>query len=119
MTQSYGIKASRSGYPVLTASKRELAMSSEFNFMKIHASGTISIAGTSIDIAHGLGYKPSFAAWYGYPPQTEVIYPIPNSNDIWASFVAIWIDDTNLHIEISSKVEDPLIVYYIYSEELT
>ena len=79
MTQDYGIKASRSGYPVLTASKRELAMSSEFNFMKIHASGTISISGSSIDIAHGLKYKTAFSAWYGYPPQTSVIYPIPNS----------------------------------------
>ena len=119
MTQDYGIKTSRLGYDVLKASKRELAMSSEFNFMKIHASGTISITGTSVDIAHGLGYKPAFACWYGYPPQTAIIYPVPNKLDVWMANIAAWIGPTYLHIEISGKVENPLIVYYIYKEELT
>ena len=119
MTQNYGIKVSRMGYGVLTASKKELAMSSEFNFMKIHASGIISVTGVSVDIAHGLGYKPVFACWYGYPPQTAVIYPIPNMIDVWSANIAAWIGPTYLHIEMTGKVEDPLIVYYIYKEELT
>lgn len=119
MTQNYGIKVSRFGYDVKTASKKELAMSSEFNFLKIHASGIIDITGTTVNIAHGLGYIPAFACWYGYPPQTSVIYPIPNYSDVWFASVTAWADGTNLHIAIASKVEDALVVYYIYKEELT
>lgn len=119
MTQDYGIKVSRLGYDVTTSTdKRELSMSSEFNYFKIHATGNIDITGDSVDIAHGLSYIPAFAVWYGYPPQTSVIYPVPNNFDVNSSYVIAWADADYLHIEMFAKDTDPYLVYYIFKEEL-
>jgi len=119
MAQNHGIKVSRIGYDVRTASIKELAMSSKFNYLKIHASGIITITGNYVDIAHSLGYIPAFACWYGYPPQTSEIFPIPNCVDVWSAHAVAWADKTYLHIDLFGKVEDPLVVYYIYKEQIS
>jgi len=54
---NYGIKISKAGYDVKTASDINLIMSSKFNMLKTKMAGTFSEAGT---LAHGLGYVPIF-----------------------------------------------------------
>jgi len=62
----YGIKASRKGYDVDSASDKQLSFSSEWPLLPISAEGTYNIASgdqTYTIINHGLGYVPVFMCW--------------------------------------------------------
>ena len=60
----YGLKVSRPGYDVLTASDVQLAFSSKFNYFKIVTTGVVSLSVDSgagfftQNIAHGLSFVP-------------------------------------------------------------
>ena len=56
----YGIKISRSGFDVKTASDDKLSFSSEYKGLRIAQEGQVSLAagGNHIVIDHNLGYKP-------------------------------------------------------------
>lgn len=64
-----GAKVSRKGFPVETASDKQLAFSSDWPLLPIEAEGTYSIASGShtYDIfTHNLGYFPVFSVWAEY-----------------------------------------------------
>lgn len=63
---THGIKVSRNGFDVKTASDKQLAFSSEAPLLPIEAEGTYTIESGSktYDIyTHGLGYYPVFSVW--------------------------------------------------------
>ena len=55
----YGMKVSKDGYDVKTASVKDLVMTSKANQWKIHLTGTVT-GTTSQNVAHVLGYTPSY-----------------------------------------------------------
>lgn len=60
----YGIKISKSGFDVGTASNKDLAFSSSLDTLKVYSSGSINMtaAGTAT-ATHNLGYIPSFTSF--------------------------------------------------------
>jgi hypothetical protein len=95
MAKIYGVKASRQGFDVDTASDKQLAFSSQWPLLPIEAEGTKSVtASTAYDqtlYTHGLGYVPAFMVWFEISGKR---YPISNG-----TFLNIWVDDTELHID--------------------
>ena len=66
MSKTYGIKVSRKGYDVKTASDKQLAFSSQWPLLPIEAEGTYNIASgtqTYTIYNHNLGYVPVFMCW--------------------------------------------------------
>lgn len=62
----YGIKVSKEGFDIETASDDNLAFSSGFNHLKLHASGSVDISladgetvSDPVAVQHDLGYKPA------------------------------------------------------------
>lgn len=61
----YGFKISKPGFDVLTASIKDLIMTSKANQYKIHLKGTVNFTGAGTqNVAHGLAYTPAFIAFY-------------------------------------------------------
>lgn len=60
----YGIKISKDGYDVKTASVENLVLTSKANQFKIHLQGTLSFtASETRTVAHGLTYTPAYIAF--------------------------------------------------------
>jgi len=63
---NYGLKISKPGYDVSSASDSELVYSSKFDTLKVFSSGSGSItvpnpmAEQTVTITHNLGYRPAF-----------------------------------------------------------
>ena len=67
----WGIKVSRTGYDVKTATEDQLLMTSQNNSLKIDAVSLDTVAdGGSNDVAHGLSYIPVFLAFGEKPAQS-------------------------------------------------
>lgn len=108
----YGIKVSRPGFDVKTATPAQLAFSSKYQTLKVHSqhSGEIKDStGRTITIAHGLGYKPMFVV-HGevYPsdlPDTFFLAPYTEGGvyPLWASQTHLYAyaDNTNIYIKAS------------------
>lgn len=61
----YGLRVSKTGYDVKTATNTQLVYSSSFNNFKVYAAGTATLTLTggamnSVDITHSLGYVPAY-----------------------------------------------------------
>ncbi len=58
---NYGIKVSRDGYDIGSATDSQLALTSKLNIFKVkqEGSGTLA-AGANVDVTHSLGYVPHF-----------------------------------------------------------
>jgi len=73
----HGIKVSRQGFDVKTASDKQLAFSSEWPLLPIEAEGTFNMTiGNSYNevlYTHNLGYQPVFMAWYEISGQKYAI----------------------------------------------
>lgn len=61
----YGIKISKEGYDVNTATKDNLVMTSEANQFKIHMQGSITFTSNNqtSTVTHNLSYTPSYMAF--------------------------------------------------------
>jgi len=102
----YGIKVSRPGYDVKTATPEQLAFSSKYSTFKIHArdSGTVNSAsgGGLATIAHGLGYTPAFLVHVD-PGQLGRYCVAPYGTDD-KQLVYAYADSTNLYIKATANV---------------
>ena len=117
-----GIKVSKPGVNVSTATNDQLILNSDFNAFKIVASGTAVLtvpnpptAGTpyTVTIAHNLGYPPAYQAYMnghtamGYPVGSY--YPLPqytlndSSTGFWTirCIVMCWSDATNIYFQVT------------------
>lgn len=92
MAADYGIKISRDGFDVASATARQLAFTSKYPMFKEFMSGTgnITLPGTDVSvtvtITHSLGYRPAFFLFINMPAGTvlssalEGVYKVPNRN---------------------------------------
>ena len=119
MAKDYGIKISKPGFDVRTASDKDLVFSSKFDTFKVSVSGTGSFTADGTlqiaEIAHSLGYVPAFFvfsevhAGFG-EPSTGDFYMLPHSPpfSIGGSLVTdtliTSIDSTKLYIRMGSLV---------------
>jgi hypothetical protein len=123
MTAGYGIKISRPGFDVNTATPQQLAFSSQYQTFRIHAQGndTLTDSARTVTIPHNLGYVPFFLVHtqldsavatnsvvgdntdYFISPfriGSEIdVYEAENTHDIIA-----WADNTNLYVRARSNV---------------
>lgn len=62
---NYGIKISKDGFDVKTASIEDLILTSVANQFKIHLQGTLTFTASpqTKTVAHGLSYTPSYIAY--------------------------------------------------------
>jgi len=91
-----GIKVSRKGFDVKTASDKQLAFSSEWPLLPIEAEGTFDVtAGNSYDellYEHNLGYPPVFMYWVDDGTKKYPIGPVTITN-IYSDSTNLWIDE--------------------------
>lgn len=122
MTKHYGIKISKPGYDVKTATDNQLVFSSKFDTFRVHSTGTGSFTadGTTktATIAHSLGYTPAFMvfsevhAGFGNPT-TGDFYMAPHSppasigGSLVTDTIIASIDSSNLYIRLGSLVVAP------------
>ena len=105
---NYGIKVSKDGFDVKTATDVQLVMTSKSNLLKTKLTGTVTGTGT---VAHGLAYVPIFffiQKITGNNTRYTVCGSVPTS-----AFEAsgIYVDDTNLEYYADGR-------YYIFYQEL-
>ena len=99
---NYGIKVSKAGYDVLSASDDQLVMSSKFNMLKTSAVGTISGSG---NYAHGLSYTPAHFAI------TKQVGTYTRYSAVWGS-QNVGADGTNINNGSSNDVR-----YYVFYQQ--
>lgn len=141
-----GIKVSKVGTDVFTATDSQIIMSSAFNMFKIVSTGTITIPALSaasnssdtqtVEVQHGLGYAPIAIAWGTYDGN---IYPFNfttmelayNESDLGGRTIQVPIGRTKMFTNstklsfthflsnptASTKTLDPIdVTYYILQQ---
>lgn len=123
MTKGYGIKVSRPGFSVHTGNPEELAFSSAYKTLKIHAQGNGSLthSARTVTIAHNLGYVPFFLVHSQLDPavaSTTLVgsntdyfispFRLGTALDVWEAEnthdVIAWADTTNLYVRARANV---------------
>jgi hypothetical protein len=116
----YGMKVSKPGYDVKTASDKDLVFSSKFDTFRVAVTGTGSLTSDATNPktathAHGLGYTPAFIVYseihagFG-EPSTGNFYILPHSSPLHIGgsrpdeCIMASIDDTNLYIRMGFNV---------------
>lgn len=72
----YGMKVSKSGYDVKTATADNLILTSDYPFLKAYSQGSFSLSITDNNavtntITHDLGYHPAYLFYTMYDPNTS------------------------------------------------
>lgn len=122
MTLNYGMKVSKPGIDVKTATDPQLVFSSKFDTFRVHSTGigsfTANGALQTATIAHSLGYVPAFMvftevhAGFG-EPSTGKFYMSPHSppfsigGSLDTDTIIASIDGSNLRIRLGSLVVAP------------
>lgn len=119
---SYGIKISRDGFDVNSASDKELSVTSRYQTFTVFASGTQDITVTAgqfrngVTIPHNLGYVPAVQV---FSKDSTVDSFVNCPDDLGETFC--WIDDTNLYLEIQPTGSRPRTFnfkYYIFNNKI-
>lgn len=127
----YGLKISRPGYDVSTATAKQLAMTSKHKTFKVAAAGTQNVSLSTgwyrnqATIAHGLGYVPAFVV-YGKQSDESVYNHVPWTPafaDIGYYFLYAWADSTYLYLEAQYGFGSPdnltyNFKYYIFDNQI-
>jgi len=112
----FGIKISKDGYDVKTASITEQTFNSEKNCLKIVAEGSSSYTGTggSITIAHNLDYIPAWLVWYEVADSGKW-FPQYVTEDVSGKHVTVnpYTNSTNFVADISMDSSTTVLVYYV------
>jgi len=115
----YGLKVSRAGYNVSTATNKQLVFSSKFNTLKLYAQGSGSQAtgGGTVTIAHSLGYVPAFVVYSErefYPAGD--FYMMPDTRPIGGDVsITPFVGTTNLYIRFGADTTGLNYKYTIYT----
>ena len=130
----YGIKISKPGIDVNTATPQELAFSSKYKTLKIskRGNGTLTDSARTVTIPHGLGYVPFFLVHtqldssatseagditdYFISPyrlgSAIEVYEAENTHDVIA-----WADSTNLYIKARSNVGKEIYPVWTFGDD--
>ena len=116
----YGLKVSKDGYDVLTATDEELAFSTKYSLQKIFLQGNIIVVGTPStevisSVAHNLGYKPAFLVWVRdpYTANTPTILAVEANSHAY-------VDENNIYFRVfwnGGSDQNFLFFYYIFIED--
>ncbi len=90
----YGIKMSKPGVDVKTASDKDLSWSSDFKTFKVYKTVKITSVGTT---AHGLNYAPAFIAFRQEDTPVTGAWVCMQRGYQLGGRGAIQVDDTNIH----------------------
>jgi hypothetical protein len=111
-----GIKISKDGYDIKTATILQQSFNSEKNCLKIAAEGSSSYTGTggSITIAHGLSYIPAWLVWYEVDNSGKW-FPQYVTEDVSGKQVLVnpYTDSTNFVANITMDSSATVLVYYV------
>lgn len=111
---SQGIKVSQAGFPVGTASTKDLVFSSDENTFRVFASGAASIVAngsTQIGtITHNLGYRPAFdvyseAAVVGIANGLFTVCPFNSLSGVGDFGILPYVDENKLYIYFGADVD--------------
>jgi len=107
----YGIKISKSGFPVLTADKNDQIFNSEANSLKIWATGNVNISvsaasgfGTAT-VAHNLSYEPFFLVYFKLKHASKLWFQDSQDDSrLLANFNSGMVntDSTNLNLRVNT-----------------
>jgi len=116
----YGLKISKPGFDVFTAAAKDLAFGSQYDTLKVYASGTgdftSDFSTNQVDtISHGLSYRPAFVVYseihagFG-EPSTGLFYALPHSppfgigGSLVTQTIIAGVDASNLYIRLGAEV---------------
>jgi len=109
----FGMKISKQGFDVKTASNSNLIMSSAYNMLKIIATGTGVITAPAVgdvsyvDVTHGLGIRPVVIA-FGYPPAGGQFWGPDYSTSFPVVFygltAGLYVYDSFMQVQVSSTI---------------
>lgn len=108
--QDYGIRISKPGQNVLTATEQELYYSSRRDQLKVYMEGEVSITSSTKTITHNFGYTPFvmlFIKYNGY--STWEKYPSVGTTGYYVNDSVVYID---------GLANGDKIYYYIFIDEL-
>lgn len=111
MPFDYGIKVSKPGFDVFTATGNQLIFKSDTDLIKVVLSGTVSLSSTWTTIAHNLGYVPQFLVFVN-DSNTNKTYLGTAS---WYAGVAR-ANTSNIYIKKKNASNDTA-YYYIFYEQ--
>ena len=105
---NWGLKFTKSGYPVTTTDPREILMSSKYMMFKYHNEYTATVTFNPGDktkttsIAHNLGYVPAFMA-YGVRSDDSANFIIPSIPYATSEFDwgEAWADQNNIYFKVT------------------
>ena len=116
----YGIKISKEGYDVLTATEQQLAFTSKYPVLKAKLYGLATASGfvSPLTIAHGLSYRPAF---FAYAKGSTFRFKLPRfylgSDPVGGGISGhCYSDTTNVYIFATNGIE---IYYYIFVDPIT
>src|SRR3990167_145212 len=103
----YGLKISKNGYDVLTATDVNTSMSSEFNSFKVSAQGNLTKAispssSIQVKVSHSLGYRPAFLVFSERQVGETRRYQAPFADGAIYATVDAYISTTTLTIDITT-----------------
>lgn len=107
MAKDYGIKITRDGYDLATATDKQCVLTSKYKTLTVAASGTATVQllttyyRNSTTVAHNLGYVPAFVV-FGQEDGESYYYNVPFTHafaDFSGYFLFCWADNTNLYLE--------------------
>lgn len=109
MGKHYGIKVSRPGFDVNSATPAQLAFSSKYQTFKIHSRGSGTVNSNSggglATIPHGLGYVPAFFVHVDYNQAGSfTLAPYGVDGDPDFQLLYAYADSTNLYIKAKASV---------------
>jgi hypothetical protein len=127
----YGMKISRAGYDVKTATEKQLSMSSKRKTFTVAAQGLAGVTIPSghyrnrVEFTHNLGYVPAFAV-FGQENGEGVFHQCPHTNaqfDIGYYFLYVWADSSKIYMEAQFGGGAPSALtynfrYYVFNNQI-
>jgi hypothetical protein len=107
----YGIKVTKDGFDVATATILQQSFNSEHNTFKIALEGNSSITGSgTITLAHNLSYTPASMVWFQVNADGKWY---PAFTDVGSTSVTPYTDNTNIVFEVTTAGGNVIEVYYV------
>ena len=112
----YGIKVSKDGVDVKTATILNQSFNSEKNCLKIGLNGSLSSNATgdrTLTVAHSLAVTPAFMVWWQIDGGKWYLIEEIESVSGKSGKVDAWTDNTNLNIKFYSNGVGNMRAYYL------
>lgn len=116
----YGIKVTKDGYDVFTATILNQTFNSEKNCLKIFMSGSSSSNGLSdgqnITITHNLGYAPAFLLFWEVSNNGKW-YALGDTDGTYSVDATSYTNNLRAFVRMASGTVNLKIYYYIFIEQ--